>query len=163
MRNSILRFASYYALIVISMAAYTPPLHSEIPKQPEVSQIPKPPKIPAFICYSKGKNKARPPASLGLFIGGKRFGKNDIIWAQQGFQEYSGSPMIDMRFSPDAALRFAKLTTARVNKNLPIFWNGALLSCPRVLQPILGGEVQINGNFTVESAKKLARNIQDIQ
>ena len=52
--------------------------------------------------------------------------------------------------------RFAKATTKHVGKKLAIILDNKIISAPQILEPIVGGEGQITGNFTFQSATDLA-------
>jgi preprotein translocase subunit SecD len=103
--------------------------------------------------------KTHAPAKEGLYIGGLFFGVADIKNAEATFDQYSNGPVVLVTFSQEAGIRFAKLTEKKVRASLPIYLDGALIACPTVLEPILGGEVLISGVYTVEEARKLAERI----
>ena len=72
----------------------------------------------------------------------------------QGFQ-----PQIDLLFNTDGAKIFAELTKRMIGKPLAIFVGGQLLTSPTVQTTIPDGHAVITGQYTAESAKKLATDI----
>jgi len=54
------------------------------------------------------------------------------------------------------AKRFGRVTTDNVGKKLAIILDNKIISAPQIREPILGGNGQITGNFTFQSATDLA-------
>ena len=54
------------------------------------------------------------------------------------------------------AKKFGKATSNGVGKRLAIVLDGKIISAPEVREPIIGGNGQISGNFTFQSATDLA-------
>jgi preprotein translocase subunit SecD len=52
--------------------------------------------------------------------------------------------------------RFGRVTQENVGKPFAIILDNKVLSAPNINEPILGGQAQISGSFTVESANQLA-------
>ena len=52
--------------------------------------------------------------------------------------------------------RFAKVTTENIGKRLAIILDNKIISAPQIREPIIGGNGQISGNFTFQSATDLA-------
>ena len=50
----------------------------------------------------------------------------------------------------------ARITTNNVGKRLAIILDNKIISAPQIREPILGGNGQISGNFTFQSATDLA-------
>ena len=55
-----------------------------------------------------------------------------------------------------AASAFARVTQENVGKPFAIILDNVVLSAPNINEPILGGQAQISGSFTVETANELA-------
>lgn len=68
----------------------------------------------------------------------------------------SGEWIIQFEFNREGAQLFGDLTTKIVGEPLGIFLDDKLVSAPNVRSPITGGSGYIEGNFTPESAKRLA-------
>ena len=75
--------------------------------------------------------------------------------AQQSFDQ-DGRPDINIRFNSAGARRFGRATQDNVGKPFAIILDDKVLSAPNINEPILGGQAQITGSFTVQSANDLA-------
>jgi hypothetical protein len=73
----------------------------------------------------------------------------------------SGTPEIQVEFSPDGQELFAAVTRENINRRLAIVLNGQVFSAPMIRSEITGGKAQITGNFTEEEATELAAKIND--
>ena len=79
--------------------------------------------------------------------------------AQVQFSQQSIGPTISVEFNSEGAKLFSDLTTANVNKKIGIYLDNVLISAPVVNEAIRDGRAEISGQFTVEEAKSLARNL----
>jgi preprotein translocase subunit SecD len=75
--------------------------------------------------------------------------------AKQSFDQ-DGRPVVSITFNSAGARRFGRVTQENVNKPFAIILDDKVLSAPNINEPILGGQAQISGNFTVASANQLA-------
>ena len=75
--------------------------------------------------------------------------------AKQTFDQ-DGQPVVSITFNSAGARRFGRVTQENVNKPFAIILDEKVLSAPNINEPILGGQAQIMGNFTIESANALA-------
>jgi preprotein translocase subunit SecD len=80
---------------------------------------------------------------------------DQIVKANQSFDQ-DGRPDISITFDTAGARRFGRTTQENVNKPFAIILDDKVLSAPNINEPILGGQAQIMGNFTVQSAHDLA-------
>jgi preprotein translocase subunit SecD len=80
----------------------------------------------------------------------------DLIDAQQGFDQRDNRPNISFRFNGAGGRKFGQVTSANINRPFAIILDGTVLSAPNIETAILGGSGTITGNFTVESANQLA-------
>lgn len=78
-----------------------------------------------------------------------------IADAQATFDEL-GEPAVIVRFDAAGRRRFARATGDNVGKRFAIVIDAVVISAPVIREPILGGEAQLSGSFTVESAEQLA-------
>ena len=67
-----------------------------------------------------------------------------------------GFPTVSLRFNPEGAVLFDKLTGANVGKNLAIVLDGVVHTVPVIKSRIGGGTAQIEGNFSMEEARNIA-------
>ncbi len=75
------------------------------------------------------------------------------------FDQQTGTPFIVLQFNEEGSQVFKELTARNVGKILAIYIDGMPISSPVVNEAIAGGRAQITGDFTVEEAKELARNL----
>ena len=75
--------------------------------------------------------------------------------AKQSFDQ-DGRPVVSITFNNAGAKRFGRVTQENVNKPFAIILDEKILSAPNINEPILGGQAQISGSFTVQSANALA-------
>jgi preprotein translocase subunit SecD len=78
-----------------------------------------------------------------------------LIDAKQSFDQ-DNRPVVSITFNSAGARRFGRVTQENVNKPFAIILDEKVLSAPNINEPILGGQAQISGNFTVDSANQLA-------
>jgi protein-export membrane protein SecD len=80
--------------------------------------------------------------------------------AELGFdQTATYKSLVLLQFNDEGSKVFEDLTSRNVGKPLAIYIDGLLISAPIVQETISGGKAQITGNFTIEEAKALARNL----
>lgn len=75
----------------------------------------------------------------------------------------SGEVTVSLAMNNDGARIWASMTTKAANNNnreIAIVLDDEVVSAPRVINPITGGNSSITGNFTVEEAKDLANILQ---
>lgn len=78
-----------------------------------------------------------------------------LVDAQPGY-DISGRSVVNFRFDSLGARKFADVTRDNVGKPFAIVLDDAIITAPRINEPILGGAGQISGNFNVETANDLA-------
>ena len=67
----------------------------------------------------------------------------------------TNEPVVVLHFNREGGNLFADITRRNVGKQLLIFLDDNVISSPTINEPITGGTTQIQGNFTLESAKEL--------
>ncbi|MEA3079007.1 MAG: preprotein translocase subunit SecD [Sphingomonadales bacterium] len=80
---------------------------------------------------------------------------DQLTKANQSFDQ-DGRPDINITFNTAGARRFGRATQENVGKPFAIILDDKILSAPNINEPILGGNAQISGSFTVQSAHDLA-------
>ena len=80
----------------------------------------------------------------------------DLTDAQAGFNSQTHEPIVNFKFNTKGARAFGEVTQANVGKPFAIVLDNKVISAPRINEPITGGQGQISGNFTVQSANDLA-------
>lgn len=81
---------------------------------------------------------------------------DQLIDANPGFDQQTNAPIVNIRFDGQGGRRFARTTQENVGKPFAIILDDVVISAPNINEPILGGQAQISGNFTTESANELA-------
>ncbi|MCB0408815.1 MAG: protein translocase subunit SecDF [Flavobacteriales bacterium] len=79
-----------------------------------------------------------------------------IVDASQQFDQFSGSPRIDMAMNGEGANKWKHITADNINKSVAIALDNLIYSYPTVTQEISGGQSNITGNFDIEEAKLIA-------
>ena len=69
------------------------------------------------------------------------------------------TPEVSLEFDEQGARIFEELTQKNIGKQIAIYIDNILISAPRMQEAISGGKAQITGDFTIEQAKELARNL----
>lgn len=83
----------------------------------------------------------------------------DIEGAEAALDPFSSMPVVDVSFTEVGGKAFGAFTRDNVLGLLAIIIDGAVVSAPRINEPILGGRAVISGNFTMEEAERIARGI----
>ncbi|MEO1729878.1 MAG: protein translocase subunit SecD [Pseudomonadota bacterium] len=81
---------------------------------------------------------------------------DNLTDARAGNDPQTNEPVVVITFDSQGATKFAKLSTENVGERFAIILDGQILSAPVFNEPILGGTAQISGNFTADTAAKLA-------
>ncbi len=79
----------------------------------------------------------------------------DLTDAQPSFDQQN-RPVITFRLNNKGSIRFGKLTSENVGRPFAIVLDKVIQSYPTINEPILGGQGQISGSFSVEEASNLA-------
>jgi len=67
-----------------------------------------------------------------------------------------GEPYVAIKFDPQGARDFERITAENVKKRLAIVLDGVVHSAPVIQERIPGGNAQITGSFTMDEARDLA-------
>jgi SecD/SecF fusion protein len=81
---------------------------------------------------------------------------DELTNAQAGFEPKTGVPIVDFTFNTSGARKFGRFTGAHVGQPFAVVLDGEVLSAPVIRTAIEGGRGYIEGNFTTETANKLA-------
>jgi preprotein translocase subunit SecD len=80
----------------------------------------------------------------------------DLTDAQPGFDQRSNEPIVNFKFNSSGSRKFAQATSENVGQPFAIVLDNKVISAPVIREPITGGQGQISGSFTVQSANELA-------
>lgn len=76
------------------------------------------------------------------------------------FDQTMGSkPIIGLKFNEEGSQLFAKITRENTGQVLGIFLDGSLVEAPYIREEITGGEAVITGDFTIDQAKQVVRDL----
>lgn len=81
---------------------------------------------------------------------------DNLTGANAGVDPQTNQNVVNIAFDTQGGAKFAKLTRENVGKPFAIILDGKVLSAPNINEPILGGQAQIAGSFTPETANSLA-------
>ena len=84
----------------------------------------------------------------------------DISDAAPSFAPGTKDPVVSFHFNGRGTRRFAHLTEANIGKPIAIALDDKVISAPVIREPIIGGSVQISGNFTLEEANSVAMQLR---
>jgi len=84
---------------------------------------------------------------------GAQFERADVQFGQ------TGTPSILLTFNAEGSRLFAEITKRNIGKPVGIFLDNQLLSAPTVQAEISTGQATITGQFSVEEAKELRKNL----
>ncbi|TRC71821.1 hypothetical protein FJV80_32925 [Mesorhizobium sp. WSM4310] len=71
----------------------------------------------------------------------------------------SGQRALNLKMTPDSAKAFGDFTRANVGKVVDLSVDGTVVASPRLVEPILGGEVMLSGTFAPGELQRLAERI----
>jgi len=81
---------------------------------------------------------------------------DNLINANPKLDNQTNQAIVSFTFDRVGAKKFGRATTDHVGKRLAIILDDKIISAPQIREPILGGNGQISGNFTFQSATDLA-------
>lgn len=79
--------------------------------------------------------------------------------AQVTFGQNSLNPSISVEFNSEGAALFSRITKENIGKPIGIYLDGMPISAPTVREQISNGQAEISGQFTLDEAKTLTRNL----
>jgi len=104
--------------------------------------------------FAPNKNGITPPPLVlerRIMVDGDR-----LTDAEQGFDPQTQEPDVILKFDTVGAREFGDATKANVDKRFAIVLDNQIIEAPVIREPILGGDANITGGFTVQSATDLA-------
>ena len=102
------------------------------------------------------QNKAGQPTTPWLVQRRVMVSGDRLEQASSGFDPRTGQPVVNFRFDTRGAREFGDVTKANVKRPFAIVLDNRVISAPVIQEPILGGQGQISGNFTLETANDLS-------
>lgn len=106
------------------------------------------------VVYNKLLYTTNPdPWAKNPAITGEHFQRADVLLSD------AYQPYVSISFTSEGAKLFQELTKNNIGKKVAIFVGGNMVSAPNVEAEISGGQAQISGNFSLEEAQNLARDL----
>ena len=81
---------------------------------------------------------------------------DSLINAQPTLDRQTNEAVVSFTFDRSGSKKFARATSNYVGKRMAIILDNKIISAPVIREPILGGNGQISGDFTFQSATDLA-------
>ena len=81
---------------------------------------------------------------------------DNLINARPSFNNQSNETIVSFTLDRVGTKKFGRITTKNVGKRLAIILDNKIISAPQIREPITGGNGQISGDFTFQSATDLA-------
>ena len=85
---------------------------------------------------------------------------SEVADAQASFDQVTNQPIISFRLNEVGARKFGQYTTENVGRPFAIVVGGRVISAPVTRTPILAGQGQIAGNFTIADVQELAAKLR---
>ena len=79
---------------------------------------------------------------------------------EKAFTE-GGQPQIELNFNLEGANKLAESTKNHVNQRISIFFDGKLVSAPKIMDPITKGKARLTTSLSVEHAKNLVEKLNN--
>ena len=102
-----------------------------------------------FLFHEDGESKSN--VSKRIILSG-----DNLSNAQPGLNNQTNETIVSFTLDRSGAKKFGRITTENVGRRLAIILDNKIISAPQIREPILGGNGQISGNFTFQSATDLA-------
>ncbi len=90
---------------------------------------------------------------------GRYLKRAELVFGNGSQGGLSNEPIVSIEFNEEGGDLFEQITRDNVGENLAIFLDGAIVSSPRINEAISGGKAVISGNFALEEARQLVRNL----
>ncbi len=81
---------------------------------------------------------------------------DNLVNAKPSIDNQNNQTTVSINFDRVGAKKFGRITTDNVGKKLAIVLDNKIISAPVIREPIVGGNGQITGDFTFQSATDLA-------
>jgi preprotein translocase subunit SecD len=111
--------------------------------------------IGSQLLYQEPQTKGSQPIPIvvekRVMVAGDR-----LTHAQATTNQQTGEVVVSFRFDSVGAREFGNVTKDNVNRRFAIVLDNKVISAPVIREPILGGQGEISGNFTWQSANDLA-------
>ena len=83
-----------------------------------------------------------------------------LIGASASIDAASGENVLLLQFDELGKTQLAELSAAHVGQRMAVILEGEIITAPTILEPIGGGQMQLTGSFTAQSANELAISLR---
>jgi protein-export membrane protein SecD len=104
-----------------------------------------------FPSVDRGPGSADELLEERALIGGEQLSKAD-----PAFDSRTNQPILSFQFNPAGARAFGKFSSENVGRRFAIVLDNKVISAPVIQTPILDGNGQISGNFSVDDVTRLS-------
>ena len=70
-------------------------------------------------------------------------------------------PIVTIKFKDTSSKKLERFTSENINKIIAIILDGEILAVPKGYEPIRGGIIQLNGNWTAEEVAHIVNRINE--
>jgi len=81
---------------------------------------------------------------------------DNLVNARPSFNNQNNETVVSFSLDRVGSKKFGRATSKNVGRKLAIILDNKIISAPEIREPILGGNGQISGNFTLQTATDLA-------
>jgi preprotein translocase subunit SecD len=115
---------------------------------------------PASVTVVDGYQAVKDGEGLTFYVAADALITNDdIVAASAEVDPLTHKPVVSITFGAAGGNRFADYTSAHVGELVAVIVDGVVLSAPRIMSPVLGGTVIINGQMSMADATRIASGI----
>jgi len=111
----------------------------------------------AHILIAKKQQPVIQKKYIATGLTGKNLEGASLKLQNQGLSE----PQVTLQFDSQGAKIFADISKRNIKKQVAIYLDGKIVSAPTVQTEIDNGQAVINGHFTLEEAKNLAKKLNE--
>lgn len=89
---------------------------------------------------------------------GAQLTEKHLEYATGNLDERGGQPVVNLKFNAQGAKIWEQMTTRaseNQNREIAIVFNDEVISAPRVMSPIPGGQSMLSGNFTMQEVQDM--------
>jgi preprotein translocase subunit SecD len=84
-----------------------------------------------------------------------------VVKAEASFDATTKEPIVVIYMSPRSGRMFHELTTKNLGRRLLLRIDGEVVMEPVIREPVMGGSVQVSGNFTIAEVTRLAERLSN--
>lgn len=97
--------------------------------------------------------------ALAFAVGSPAFAERLELTVQEAspsFDARTNAPLLNIRLDEASRRAFGEFTTENVGRTIVVYIEDDIVLEPKINEPIIGGHLQVSGEFTVENVNDLA-------